>query len=306
MSPEEAKTALKYGKYIILDTENSDFQPNDNYGFLIEVAAVKVRNNQVVDTFSELINPGIKIKKKITTITGITNDMLKDKDVYNDVLTRFRKWCDDDNYILIMHNAPHDLAFLNYFGKKCGVQFNEPYIDTMTLARNALKNGQWKEINSRVNKSFSLENLAVFFNIQDNEHHRALNDARVTWEVFERLRNVLFKNDTYLYYKQDWKYPNVNNHEEVPEMIKLISASPWDKKKRLYVSMSTKKSNEEIFCTAYYDFTFSCWGIKETGFPIPSFKKIEDKIKSLYNTEELTYELFDGKKYFNSCYLNLS
>lgn len=70
--------------------------------------------------------------------------------------------------------------------------------------------------------------------------------------------------------------------------------------------MSTKKSNEEIFCTAYYDFTFSCWGIKETGFPIPSFKKIEDKIKSLYNTEELTYELFDGKKYFNSCYLNLS
>lgn len=304
MSPEEAKTALTYGKYIALDTESTGFQPNDNHSLLLEIGAVKVVNGQIVDRFSELINPGIKIQKNITEITGITDDLVRDKDCYVDVLVKFREWCDTDNFIFIMHNAPHDIKFLNHFGEKCGVSFNDPFIDTQTLSKNILKNGYWSKVNSRVTEKYSLASLGVLFSLSDENHHRALNDAELTWGVFENLKKVAFKKEPMLCYKQDWKYPNIEAQNKlVPEKIKLTSISPWEKKKRIYVNLSSSTSEEDLFATVFYDFTFKCWGIKNSGFPIKTFKEIEQIVKKAYGTNELKYENFIERKYLNSCFL---
>ena len=308
MKPEEAKTALMYGKYIALDTESTGFQPNDNFSFLLEIGAVKVIAGRIVDRFDELINPGIKIPKKIQELTGITDEMVENKSNYIEVLDKFRKWCDTDNFILLMHNAPHDLKFLNYFGEKCGITFDDPFIDTQPLAKNILKNGYWKKINSRVNENYKLATLANLFGIQDLNHHRADNDAELTYEVFSKLKQAAFKKDPYLMTAQLWKYPQKLEGEYIPQKrkIKIISICPWDKKKRIYVNISTLENNEQIFATIFYDFDYKTWGIKNSGFPINTFREIEDKIKQEINKEELKYEHFDKKIYLKSCFLVLN
>lgn len=307
MSPEEAKTALTYGKYIALDTESTGLQPNDAHSLLLEIGAVKVVNGQIVDRFNELINPGIKIKQNFSDLTGITNDLVQDKDSYASVLARFREWCDTDKFIFVMHNAPHDVKFLNHFGEKCGVSFNDPCIDTQTLGRNILRNGYWQKINSRVTERYSLASLGVLFSLSDENHHRALNDAELTWGVFDHLRKIAFKKEPLLCYKQDWKYPVLQSQNiPSPEQIKLISICPWEKKKRIYVNLSAKSNSENLFTTVFYDFAFKCWGIKENGFPIKSFKEIENAVKNIYKIEDLRYESFSERKYLNSYFLNLN
>lgn len=305
MSPEEAKTAFSYGKYIALDTESTGFQPNDKFSFLLEIGAVKYKNGHIVDKFDELINPGIKIPKKIEELTGISDEQVADKDNYIGVLNRFKKWCEDDEYILIMHNAPHDLNFLNYFGKKCGIDFNYPFIDTQPLSKNILKNC-WKEINSKVNENYKLSTLAHFYDIEDINHHRADNDAELTLNVFLKLKQTAMKKEPMLVYKQDWKFPSKNVEAPASQekrKIKILSISPWDKKKRIYISFETKdENNEKKFGTVYYDFDYKCWGIKECAFPIKSFDEIENIVKMQYLSKEFNYDDFKEKKYPVSCF----
>ena len=305
MNISDAKTALSYGKYIALDTESTGFQPNKNYSLLLEIGAVKYENGVIVDRFDELVNPGIKIPKKIVELTGISNEMVKGKDSYIEVLTRFRKWCDTDKYIFIMHNATHDLRFLEYFGEKCGVSFNEPYIDTYPLAKDILGNGYWYKINSRINENYKLSTLALFYGIKDENHHRAINDAEVTMQVFQKLKQTAFKKEPSLYIKQYWQYPLKKEIPLEKNKIKIISVCPWDKKKRIYVNLSQIKNNEELYSTIFYDFEYSCWGIKQTGFPVASFKEIENVIKKEYQTGRMIYENFYEKKYFSSCFVEV-
>lgn len=301
MKAEEAKLALSYDKFIALDTESTGFQPNENFSLLLEIGAVKCVNGEIIDRFDELINPGIKIPKKITELTGITNEMVKDKDNYIEVLNRFRKWCDDDKYIFIMHNATHDLKFLNYFGEKCNIEFNDPYIDTQWLAKNILSKGYWQKLNTRVNENYKLATLALFYNIVDKNHHRADNDAELTMKVFFKLRQTAFKKEPSLIIKQFWRYPTkkVENKELI--IANILSVSPWDKKKRIYVTLSRKQDGESIFATVYYDFNFNCWGIKQSGFPIATFKDLEKTIKKQYQIEDMDFDCFKERRYFKMC-----
>lgn len=305
MSPEEAKTALNYKKYIALDTESTNFQPNDNYGLLLEIGAVKIIDNKIVDRFDELINPGMPIPKKIIELTGITDEMVKDKDNYVSVLTKFRNWCDSDDFIFLMHNAPHDIKFLNFFGKKANLKFNDPCIDTHTLAKNLLHKN-WNDLNSRVNENYKLQTLATFYNIQDNNHHRALNDAEVTWNVYDKLRQTAFKLNPYLIDRQYFKYPTKEKTDEQKLKVKMISACPWDKKPRLYIKLSLEQENRETFSTIFYDFEYKCWKIKESGFPIKSFSNIEKSVKELFQTDKMDFYFFNEPKYLKDYYLTIN
>ena len=305
MNAEEAKTALSYGKYIALDTESTNFQPNDNYGMLLEIGAVKVINGQIVDRFDKLINPGISISKRIQDLTGITNEMVKNEPSYIEVLTEFRKWCDTDEFVLIMHNAPHDLKFLNYFGKKCGISFeNDPFIDTQPLAKNILHGDFWKNYNSRIKENYKLSSLAIFFGIDDKNHHRADNDAEVTYKVFEKLKQVAFKRQKDLVYYQLFKYPVKSENKTKTKDVKVVSICPWDKKERIYIKLATKKADEDVYATVFYDFEYNNWKIKEAGFSISSFTELERKVKELYKTTEMQFKNFKDKKY-PSCFIKM-
>ena len=308
LTPEQAKSALNHKKFIALDTESTGFHPNDTYSFLIEIGAVKVINGEVVDRFDELINPGIPIPKRIEELTGITDAMVANKENYIEVLSRFRKWCDSDEFIFIMHNAPHDLKFLNYFGKKCGIEFNEPTIDTQPVAKSLLHDGYWETISKRINENYKLSSLATLFGIPDKNHHRADNDAELTYEVFSKLRKVAFKKEPNLVYFQTFKYPSknkeINSKTKEKQTAKIVSICPWDKKERIYIKLSKEQENETVYGTIFYDFSYKNWRIKETGFPIKTFAYIEKRIKELYGTEDLTYENFQSRMY-PSCFVNI-
>ena len=96
--------------YVVFDIETSGLSPKDDK--IIEIGAVKYKNNTKVSEFNYLINPGIKLEKIITDVTGITDDMLKDKPNILQVLPLFLDFIED--YPVIGHNISFDIDFINY------------------------------------------------------------------------------------------------------------------------------------------------------------------------------------------------
>lgn len=299
MQLREMKQAMFHNKFIALDTESTGFQPEKNFSKLIEIGAVKVEDGKIVDRFDELINPGINIPKKIRELTHITNEDVAGKDDYISVLTRFYKWCEGD-YVLVMHNAPHDLKFLNFFGKEAGITFDMPYIDTQKVAKDILHGEVWSRINYRLKENYKLTTLAQLFKIPDNSHHRANNDAEVTWLVCRNLRSQLTKKEPETLFWPKYEYKKTKTEEDSPiiDEATMLYISPWQKAsmKRLYVRLSTA---DDSFADIYYDFVYNCWNIKTSMFPIKSFGHIEEKIKNKYRTSEMKFENFNEKVYVN-------
>lgn len=294
MNIEETLSALTYDKFIIFDTESTGLQPNNTYSKLLEIGAVKVEKNQIVDRFDLIINPGCDVSNKITKLTGITREMAKEGEEYYTAIRKFKEWCDGE-YIFIGHNVQHDLNFINFFGKQCGIEFNNPSIDTQKLARNILDLKTWSSINKNIKRSFGLDVLSSLFKIDNKNHHRAINDAEVTWKIYENLKKVAYKNDPQLIYRQ-WKFPLVPETIESRDVY-IISFCPWDKGKRLYVELKIKDGEQEGFSTVFYDFNHNAWGIKNITFPI-DFEKLQNKIENVYSAKLTNYDNFRSRKFF--------
>lgn len=105
------KQSHPFEEFVAIDIETTGFIPGKNK--IIEIGAVKVENGKIIDSFSTLVNPGTPIKKKITKITGITNDMVENALPIKKVLKDFVKFIDD--YPIVVYNAPFDMGFINYY-----------------------------------------------------------------------------------------------------------------------------------------------------------------------------------------------
>ncbi|MCI6498392.1 MAG: 3'-5' exonuclease [Lachnospiraceae bacterium] len=166
-------------KYVALDIETTGFNPvNDK---ILEIGAVKVKNGRVVDTFSELINPGIPVPWRITEVTGIDDSMVRGCDNVSVVLRKFLKFCDED--VILGHNLNFDYSFLAEKSAEIGMKFSKYGLDTLTMAKKHLKN-----LESR-----KLDYLCAYYGIEDKEHHRAYNDAGVTVELYKKLADLYEK-----------------------------------------------------------------------------------------------------------------
>lgn len=167
--------------YVLVDIETTGLSPvNDE---IIEIGALKVRNNVIVDTFSTLIKPSCIIPYYITNITGITNEMVEYSPDIKEVLLKFNDFVGD--YTLIAHNARFDISFLrNNFLKHLDIGLNNNYIDTLVLSRRYLPN-----LNSH-----KLQTLADYFNISYNGAHRGLRDCEITKMVYDNLYNIVHIN----------------------------------------------------------------------------------------------------------------
>lgn len=139
---------------------------------IIEIGALKVRGGKVVDTFSQLINPGVNISPFITRLTGITNDMLAGNPAIEHVLPEFVEFTGDD--YLLGHNIMFDYGFLKQNAINMNIQFEKSGMDTLKIARKTLRG-----LESR-----GLEYLCSYYGIQDDNHHRAFNDAAVTSKLY--------------------------------------------------------------------------------------------------------------------------
>lgn len=170
--------------FVILDLETSGAAPSTGAA-ITEIGAVKVCGGEIVGEFQTFVNPQHGLSDFITTLTGITDDMLVDAPTISAVLPDFLEFLGSHKEtVLVAHNAPFDLGFL----KAAAIEHEYPWpqypvLDTVRIARNVLDRDEVPNC--------KLSTLATFFGAQTSPNHRALDDARATVDVlhgiFERL-----------------------------------------------------------------------------------------------------------------------
>ncbi len=177
----ESNLLFSDATFVIFDIETTGLSVS--YDTLIEIAGVKVKNGAILSKFSELIDPRKDISQFTENLTGITNQMVKGKRHLKEVLKDFHEFTND--CILVAHNADFDLGFLDYNYRNFGITNKmNPSIDTLILAKVLLPD----------KTRFSLNNLAKEFKVRLDNHHRAINDAEATTEVFLHLLKMVKKN----------------------------------------------------------------------------------------------------------------
>lgn len=167
--------------FTVIDLETTGLYPE--WDEIIEVAAIKCRNYNVVDVYSALVKPEDPIDDFISELTGITNDMLENAKDISAVLPGFIKFIGDD--IVIAHNANFDINFLYDKRKEnFGEPFSNNFVDTMRISR-LLHRGE---------KHHRLKDLCARYEIVRDEEHRALSDCYACLECYCRIRNEIKSN----------------------------------------------------------------------------------------------------------------
>ena len=166
-------------EYVVFDIETTGL--NTDKDRIIELGAVRVLDGKVIGVFEKLINPGIVISDRITSINGISNEMVKDADYPGVVLSEFNRFINGVEF-LVGHNAYYfDYPFLQSEFKRNFVKHNKLYVkDTMFLAKKKIP---------RFN-SYSLKNLTAHLGIENKTAHRALSDVYATYELFVELNKL--------------------------------------------------------------------------------------------------------------------
>ncbi len=163
-----------FDDYIIFDIETTGL--NKDSDWIIEIGALKYINNTLVDQFNYLINPKIKLPEIITTITGIKDEDLIDKDTIDIVLPKFLNFIED--LPLIAHNNAFDLGFINKNIEDLNLnKLTNANVDTLLLARKYLPQLY----------NYKLETLKKYFHINQISH-RALSDCYTTNYVYQECK----------------------------------------------------------------------------------------------------------------------
>ncbi len=163
----ESHRNLSEETYVVFDVETTGLSAN--YDTIIELAAVKIKDGEIIDRFESFANPHHPLSATTIDLTGITDDMVQDAPEIKDVLIKYHEWVEDG--ILVAHNASFDMGFLNVGYKKAGLEkASNPVIDTLELGRFL-----YPEM-----KNHRLNTLAKKFDIELTQHHRAIYDAEAT------------------------------------------------------------------------------------------------------------------------------
>ncbi|WP_226034911.1 PolC-type DNA polymerase III [Aquibacillus saliphilus] len=169
---------LSEATYAVFDVETTGLSAV--YDTIIELAAVKIKDGQIIDRFESFANPHHPLSQTTTDLTGITDDMVNDAPEIGDVIKDFHQWMGDD--ILVAHNASFDMGFLNEGLRKVDYdKASNPVIDTLELARFLFPD----------NKNHRLNTLCKLLDIELTQHHRAIYDAEATgyllWKLIKKV-----------------------------------------------------------------------------------------------------------------------
>lgn len=260
---------MKAQKMVVIDFETTGNQLQ-NGDRIIQIGAAVVSNREIVDTFSTYVNPGIPIPPFITQLTTISDEMVKDAPLFEEIAPKLLTMLDEAYFVA--HNVPFDLSFLQMELKRCGYDgFYGPSIDTVELSRLLFPTID----------SYKLQDLADYFQLTHHHPHQADSDALVTAEIFIRLLEKLDSLplptlQTFNRYKKGLK-SNVDVILE--EIIYDKETNVWDETTEEYdifrhLALHKKQSNgeEEVACTL----SFSEW--KET---------IDSHLKKAMDTYEI-------------------
>lgn len=163
--------------YVVFDLETTGFSPIKDK--IIEIGAVKVENGVITDKFSTFVNPKVPIPFEITNLTGITDDMVMEAPDIETILPQFLEFVGDA--VLVAHNASFDVSFIE---QNCRYQDITPdftSVDTVAMARILLP----------TLSKFKLNVVANALHISLENHHRAVDDAGATAEIFVKFVEML-------------------------------------------------------------------------------------------------------------------
>ncbi len=163
--------------YVVFDIETTGFSPVSNN--ITEIGAVKVVDGVITDRFSTFVNPEEPIPFQIEKLTGITDAMVINAPKIQEVLPQFLDFC--EGTVLVAHNATFDVGFIKEKAKQQNLPFDYTSLDTLGVARILLQN----------QAKHTLDAVAKTMGVSLEGHHRAVNDAQATMEIFVKFIEML-------------------------------------------------------------------------------------------------------------------
>lgn len=164
-------------EYVIFDLETTGFYPGKDG--ITEIGAVKIKNGEIIDNFSTFVNPERHIPQEVTSLTGITDEMVAEAPKFKQALPKFLTFIGDA--VLVAHNADFDMRFIRYFCKEMDREVNNTVLDTLELGRVLLTDL----------KNYKLNTLAKELGVKLENHHRAVDDALATAKIFMEFIHML-------------------------------------------------------------------------------------------------------------------
>ena len=288
-------------KLVILDLETTGIQGPDKGGRIIEIGAVKIENFSIVDRFSTFVNPEQKIPKKITELTGITNDMVKDAPTIWNVIHKV--WGFIEGYTVVTHNTSFDWnRYLKYYFEKIGKHPTNDVICTIEKSKQIFKDKE-KYANKETNRiGHKLVDLCDRLDVKLNDAHRAINDC-------EALAHCFLK----MYYSFPEYFEDIKNYEGIgldsrynnQIDFKIHSVNYWEdlfdkgtkkerRYRRFYVKLAPENMMEAEKCypgTIFFDIENKSWGNRDFLYNI-DYKVVERMVLEHTHMKNLK-ELYD-------------
>ncbi len=171
---------MKGQRYVVIDLETTGNSPKKG-DKIIQIAAVVIENNQIVDRYMSFVNPLQKIPLFIEQLTGISNEMVEHAPTFDQIVEDIHNMLKSSYFVA--HNVYFDLSFLQEELTICGYQFSGPVLDTVELARMAFP----------TEKSYKLSDLSDEFKMQHENPHRADSDAEATAMLFLHIMKKINK-----------------------------------------------------------------------------------------------------------------
>lgn len=167
-------------EFICFDIETTGLSAKKDR--MTEIGAVRVKNGEILDSFSTFVHPEMPIPAKITQLTGISDDMVSGAPKEADAVRSFFEFCGNDA-ILVAHNADFDTSFMRVAAERNDITYNYTSIDTLTIAKSILRDI----------KDYKLNTIADYLRLGKFNHHRATDDAEMLAKIFinfvDRLQN---------------------------------------------------------------------------------------------------------------------
>jgi DNA polymerase-3 subunit alpha (Gram-positive type) len=163
--------------YVVFDIETTGFSPVSNH--IIEIGAVKVEKGEITSRFSTFVNPMEPIPFEIERLTGINDAMVINAEPIEVVLPRFLEFVGDA--VLVAHNANFDVSFIKENAKRLKLVVDNTYVDTVGIARTLLTS----------QAKYTLDAVAKTLGVSLENHHRAVDDAECTAEIFVKFLDML-------------------------------------------------------------------------------------------------------------------
>lgn len=220
-------------KYIVIDIETTGL--DSRFNEIIEISALKIDNNKVVDEYSRLVKPKTRIMVNdedetedyilengeklqfiddfISSLTGITNKMLENEQEIDEVLPSFKDFIQND--ILIGHNVNFDINFLyDNFLETQEEPLKNDFVDTLRIARKLLPDL----------KHHRLDDLLKYFKIEKRNEHRALNDCKLTNNILDEMKKIIVeKYDSYESFQKEFKKKHKLSSIKAKDILPTVS-----------------------------------------------------------------------------------